>query len=334
MRRLFEVLKLFSNYYWRMHRPPVKGDDTAPEKVLPGRLFRSQSSEFADRVYYVDQGRRRWVRDGEWLRRNGFNWSTDVEDVAPEILYGFTNAGIAPIRNRSDLGEPNLSSLDVREIAASRLHGIGVEFGAGASPFPVPLHCDVRFADAFSYESLNSVIYPGQQAHDLVRPDYVTDIKTMEGIPDRSLDFIVACHVIEHTNNPIAAISSCYRALKPGGSLVLVVPDMTKTFDSKRTLTTLDHLIEDFERPSVERDRGHYEEFYTDAFAIPAGANVLEYASQKQSEGGDLHYHTWTYETFGQLVQWCAERQGWQPAFAHPTLPGPDDIEFYFVLIK
>ena len=304
------------------------------KKSLPGLLLRSPTSEFGDKVFYVDRGRRHWVRDGEWLKRNGFDWFTDVVDVKPEMLHCFLNGGIAPIHDRSDLGKTNLSSVDVREIAASHLHGTGVEFGAGASPFPVPIECNVRFADAFSYESLKAVMYPGQQAHDLIRPDYVTDIKTLAGIPDASQDFIVACHVIEHTNNPIAAIDSCYRALKPGGSLVLVVPDMTKTFDSKRALTTLEHLIEDYEKPSRERDRQHYEEFYTKAFEIPSDANLQDYVAQKQTDGGDLHYHTWTFETFEKLVDWHVKKTGWSVDFTHPTLSGADNIEFYFVLKK
>lgn len=304
------------------------------KKTLPGVLIRSSLSEFGDKVFYVDKGCRHWVRDGEWLKRNGFNWPTDVIDVAPEIIYGFINGGNAPIYNRSDLGNPNLSSVDVREIAAANLQGTGVEFGAGASPFPVPLGCNVRFADAFSYESLKAGMYPGQEAHNLICPDYVTDIKTLVGIPDASLDFIIACHVIEHTNNPLAAIDSCYRALKPGGSLVLVVPDMTKTFDSKRTLTTLAHLIEDYQSPSPQRDREHYEEFYTKAFEIPADAILFDYVSRKQAEGGDLHYHTWTYDSFRELVDWHAKKTRWTIEFSHPTLRGSEDIEFYFVLTK
>lgn len=304
------------------------------KKTLPGVLLRSPPSEFGDKVFYVDRGCRHWVRDGEWLKRNGFNWPADVVDVAPEILYCFLNGGGAPICNRTDLSNPNLSSVDVREIAAAHLRGTGLEFGAGASPFPVPLECNVRFADAFSYESLKTGMYPGQLAHNLIRPDYVTDIKTLAGIPDTSLDFIIACHVIEHTNNPIAAIDSCYRALKPGGSLVLVVPDMTKTFDSKRALTALAHLIEDYEMPSLERDRAHFEEFYTKAFEIPADAILLDYVSLKQAEGCDLHYHTWTFESFGELIDWHVRKTGWTMDFSHPTLPGSENIEFYFVLTK
>lgn len=304
------------------------------KKNLSGVLLRSPLSEFGDKVFYVDRGHRHWVRDGEWLKRNGFHWPDDIIDVTPEILYCFLNAGHAPIYNRADLEKSNLSSVDVREIAAAHLRGAGLEFGAGASPFPVPLECHVRFADAFSYESLKRGIYPGQQIHNLVRPDYITDIKTLAGIPDKSLDFIVACHVIEHTNNPIAAINSCYRALKAGGSLVLVVPDMTKTFDSERVPTTLTHLIEDYEMPSLERDRVHYEEYYTKSYEIPAEAIFSDYVSLKQAEGGDLHYHTWTFESFGELIDWHAHKFGWRIDFSHPTLLGEQNIEFYYVLTK
>lgn len=108
MSNLFQILKRIRGTYLGLRRHLMNKNDSPMEKTLQGRLLRSQASEFGDRVYYVDKGRRHWVRDGEWLKRNGFNWSADVEDVAPEILYGFLNAGIAPIKSGSDLGKPNL----------------------------------------------------------------------------------------------------------------------------------------------------------------------------------------------------------------------------------
>ena len=39
------------------------------KKSLPGLLLRSPTSEFGDKVFYVDRGRRHWVRDG--ARING-----------------------------------------------------------------------------------------------------------------------------------------------------------------------------------------------------------------------------------------------------------------------
>lgn len=301
---------------------------------LPGALIRSPHSEFTDKVFYVDQGKRHWIRTGEWLERNGFTWPNDVVDVEPRVLYAFLNGGPAPFRDHTDIGQPDLSSLDLRDIAASRLQGSGIEFGAGASPFPVPLTCNVKFADPFPYAALKAAMYPGQHPHELVRPDYVTDIKTLAGIPDASVDFIIGCHVIEHTNNPLRAIRECYRALRVGGSLVLVVPDMTKTFDNMREQTTLAHLIEDYERPSSERDRTHYIEFYSTAFTVPAEFTPDQYAGMKLAESGDIHYHCWTYESFNDVVDWSVRRDGWTISWSHSTLAGPENIEFYYVLTK
>jgi SAM-dependent methyltransferase len=304
-------------------------------KKLPGILMRSQLSIFEGKVFYVHYGKRYWVRDGEWFKRNGFNWPNDVIDVSPEILYSSSNGGIAPVFKKANLDNvATRSSMDMREITASTISGTGLEFGAGASPFPVPLDCNVLFADIFSYDSLKEHLYPGQDSYNLVRPDYVTDIKTLKGISDESLNFIVTCHVIEHTNNPIAALDSCHRALKPGGALVLVVPDMTKTFDSGRELTALDHLIEDYRSPSMDRDLLHYKEFYDKSLPITSNVNKMEFIIQKQKEGGDIHYHTWTYKSFEELILWHADKNKWFIEFSHPTLSGSENIEFYFQLIK
>ena len=54
------------------------------------------------------------------------------------------------------------SSMDMREFAASRLTGKGLEIGAGASPFPVPLSCTVIYGDRLSYDDLLKEEYPGR----------------------------------------------------------------------------------------------------------------------------------------------------------------------------
>ena len=302
-----------------------------------GILLKSSSSECGERVFLVEGGRRHWVRDGEWIFRNGFRWPEDVFDVEPETLYSFANSSAAPVRTAEDLdtlGE-GMTSTDMREIVAAALQGTGIEFGARASPYPVPLHCEVRYADPFSYEALRASLYPGQTLNQVVRPDYVTDLQTLDGVADESLDFIVACHVIEHTVSPITAIKSCHRALKPGGSLVLVVPDMVKTFDRDRELTPLSHLIEDERNPSRSRDRGHFEEFYTKVFPLPDPSAVKQHAADKHRQGADIHYHCWTYESFAAMVGWISDDgTPWSAVWSHPSLPGAENIEFYFVLVK
>ena len=43
-------------------------------------------------------------------------------------------------------------------------------------------------------------------------------------MPDENLNFIICCHVLEHVNNDIEAISEMYRILKKNGILFLQVP--------------------------------------------------------------------------------------------------------------
>ena len=132
-------------------------------------------------------------------------------------------------------------------------------------------------------------------------PDVLTDFDTLENIADSSLDFLVACHVIEHTRNPIGSIAAALRKLKPGGRLVLVVPDKERTFDRARPVTTLEHLVEDHRDPRRDRDIAHYEEFYR--LAEPVSQNHLaDTIRQKFAECYAIHFHVWTHPSFAQML--------------------------------
>ena len=280
------------------------------------------------------------MRDGSWLAQHDFQWPESVIDVAPEVLAAFLPGGAAPlVWPDSEYAAPaaERTSTDIREIAAGRLTGSGVEVGAGASPYPIPLHCKVLYADRLTGTELESEAYTGQTQEDLVCPELHTDFETLAGIPDRTLDFIVACHVIEHTRNPIGALSVAWQRLRPGGQLVLVVPDMTRTFDRARALTPVSHLIDDFERPSRERDRSHYEEFYRLAFNFDKTPEEIAEAIEENFVAGyAIHYHTWTYESFGAMVEWARKRPApFSDVWCQPTRPDPvQDLEFYYVLTK
>jgi hypothetical protein len=212
---------------------------------------------------------------------------------------------------------------------ASRLSGSGIEFGAGHSPFPVKPGCEVVLADRNTPEELTKRGYFGDYA--LAVPHLISDLEQMEGIVDASVDFIIASHVIEHTRNPLGALRQAYLKLRPSGQFVLVVPDMTVTFDKNRTLTPLDHLILDDVQPSSERDFNHYVEFFELAFPqenpVQAARNVFEL-------GHDIHFHTWTYESFLQTVEYSrAAISPWSAVWSQPRLTD-QDIEFYVVLTK
>ncbi|MGV7034759.1 class I SAM-dependent methyltransferase [Methylobacterium symbioticum] len=285
-------------------------------------------------VYLCRNGRRHYMRDLQVIQDQGFEWS-DVQPASSDVLNAFAPAQMAPRRWRSfsdASSRPNLTSRDLREISACTLQGVGLEVGALASPFPVPIHCDVIYGDVYRYEDIQR-IYDGEPQHLLVRPLIQTDFATLKRVADDSLDFLIASHVIEHTTDPIGAIRRAGSKLRDGGHLVLVVPDIARTFDRRRDLTTLDHLIADYEAPSPIRDTEHYKEFYAKAYApeMPLAPTWEESLARHDA----IHFHTWTYESFLTMAEWvCGKDERLSVAWSHPTLPGAENFEFYVVMRK
>jgi len=93
---------------------------------------------------------------------------------------------------------------------------------------------------------------PGQQ--------YIMEATDLRRISSGYYDFVLSSHSIEHTANPLGALKEWVRVLKPGGSLVLVVPHKEGTFDHRRPVTALEHLIDDFKNESGEDDQTHVAE--------------------------------------------------------------------------
>lgn len=87
------------------------------------------------------------------------------------------------------------------------------------------------------------------------------DAQTLGGTADASLDFVLSAHVIEHLQDPLGSIRAAMRCLRPGGSLLLAVPDMRHTFDRERSPTPLSHLPGDLEDGGEGTRLEAYEEF-------------------------------------------------------------------------
>jgi SAM-dependent methyltransferase len=124
---------------------------------------------------------------------------------------------------------------------------------------------------------------------------YLSEAADLSAINSAKFDFILSSHMLEHAANPLKALSEWSRVLKDGGNMVVVVPHKDGTFDHKRPVTTLEHLIEDFRNETQEDDLTHLSEILKlhDLTQDP-GAGTLqafEERSLKNFENRCLHHH-------------------------------------------
>lgn len=89
---------------------------------------------------------------------------------------------------------------------------------------------------------------------------YMTDACDLSVILDETYDFVMASHVLEHIANPLRALQEFKRVLKPGGVVLILVPDKRYTFDHRRPFTPFEHIKADFESNTQEDDLTHLDE--------------------------------------------------------------------------
>jgi SAM-dependent methyltransferase len=103
-------------------------------------------------------------------------------------------------------------------------------------------------------------------------------------VPDASYDFVMSSHMLEHSANPIRVLAEWRRLLKPGGYLLLVLPEGRSTYDRRRPVTTLEHLVDDFNRSTPESDPTHFDEIAALHTEHPDREGL-----RKSLEGNEVH---------------------------------------------
>jgi SAM-dependent methyltransferase len=196
-----------------------------------------------------------------------------------------------------------------RELAARFLFGEGLEIGPLHQPLMLPPHAKANYVDRMHVDDLRRE-YPELAEWDLTPVDVVDDGEKLATIPQESQDFIVANHFLEHCENPIRTIETHLGKLKPGGVLFYAVPDKRFTFDFRRPVTPLEHMIADYEQ-GPERSRAeHYEQWAQLVFPQEGESEEEAIARARELEAAaySVHMHVWTQAEFLRLIFHCRER--------------------------
>jgi len=146
-------------------------------------------------------------------------------------------------------------------------------------------------------------IYPELNIFRLTPVDIIDNGEALETISPASQDFIIANHFIEHCENPIKTIMIHASRLKPGGILYLAVPDRDKTFDRRRPITQLEHVIKDFQNGPAWSHLEHYREWARLVENVQEEC-VEDRARQLINIRYSIHYHVWRWKDFNDLLNY------------------------------
>ncbi len=215
--------------------------------------------------------------------------------------------------NRNPFGKPATRSA----LAERYIRGSGIEIGALHSPLPVPAGVTVRYVDRVT-RAQSIQAFPELDPARIVEPDYVTDGFRLTAVEDASQDFVIANHVLEHTPNTLGALVAWHRVLRPGGVLFVAVPIVDRTFDRGRSVTTPQHIWEDWQAMAEsaqvsERDLPHYREWVAISLRAISRHNgtplpdwdrteIDRIACEKMNAAEEIHFHTFTYASFRALL--------------------------------
>jgi hypothetical protein len=282
------------------------------------------------------------VRTPTDLWAPGF-WSTIRSESSPNSILSSTNhcqrrytgsrqmmnpfrlsaSGLRSLRNRGLIGTLRSANFAIRCMIAVRGKK-GLEIGGPSHLFRrgVPVYSVVGLLDncVFSTETIwegnrgDGAAYnflPDKAGH-----NRVSDAVDLQGVKDSEYDFVLSCHSLEHIANPIKALKTWRRIAR--GYLVLILPYYRDTFDQFRPVTTLTHMISDFEGNIGEDDLTHLQEVVklTDLSRVEllkgltaeeGKAKVMEMSSDN-IHYRSMHHHVFDQQNTTELVQYCGYR--------------------------
>jgi len=164
-------------------------------------------------------------------------------------------------------------------LAHELLDGLtGLEIGAATyNPFGLQTR-NVTLREGYDF-------YAGEQQRLGVEAPGVDIWAPADAIPvaDRSEDFVLSSHVVEHLPNLVTAFVEWDRIVRDGGYVFMIVPlQNALKADSSRELTPLEHFVDDFRR----------------------GATLETHPTEDVPGGRMGHYHTFTPDSLLEVVAW------------------------------
>ncbi len=203
----------------------------------------------------------------------------------------------------------------IKEIVS--VGSVGIEIGGPSSIFQkrniIPIYpiinsldnCNFSISTVWEGKINEGLTYLYDKSHEQGR-QYLLEATDLSPIANETYDFLLSSHMIEHTANPIKALKEWRRVIKEGGHLILVIPHKDGTFDHNRPITTLDHLIQDYENDITEKDLTHMDEIldlHDLSMDLEAGTHQeFSERSKNNYENRCFHHHVFNSSLVIELI--------------------------------
>jgi SAM-dependent methyltransferase len=181
---------------------------------------------------------------------------------------------------------------------------------SGAGPIPVYPFAEKIDGLNFSAETMwadglgedDPYTYAGK----VLGRQFIREAAHFPDIAASSYDFVLSSHVIEHLANPLMGLQEWRRVLGDDGVLILVAPHYDATFDHRRPVTTVEHMIDDFKNDVGEDDATHLAEVLElHDFERDPWVESLEQFRERCENNARIrgvHHHVFDTETLVRLV--------------------------------
>jgi 2-polyprenyl-3-methyl-5-hydroxy-6-metoxy-1,4-benzoquinol methylase len=223
----------------------------------------------------------------------------------------------------------------LRTPGIAMLHGEGLEIGAMHNPTKVPRKCRMKYLDMMSRADAIALFQEVPPEQFKVEPDYIADLdrdRLETYLPDRSFDFVILNHVIEHVANPMRVVLELFRIVKLGGLVVISCPDKRFTFDKDRTLTTFEHLHREFDVSVDYVTDEHYLDFlrgaHPELMSLPSEAMAVHIGNMRRRRE---HVHVWDSSSFRYFLLRSMEVLGIQATCTFETDGEKNGFEYFSV---
>ncbi len=257
------------------------------------------------------------------------------DDVRNAVQHGLFATGLDHFERtgRREIELGLRKPLPRKTLSLKWLKGSGIEIGALHNPLSVyPEHAQVTYVDRLDVPALRQH-YPELASTPLVPVGIIDDGEKLEAVANDSQNFVIVNHVIEHTEDPIGALNTWFRVVRPGGMVYLGVPDKRYTFDRNRVNTPWLHMVADHEYGADGTRRQHFEEWvrYVGQHSEPDVVESMVAALMEQNYS--IHFHVWDADSFSDFI--VHYRDAYNPGFVMKDFEVcPEHSEIVFVLEK